>query len=701
MAGHIEIAELLDDAGWIRSLAASLIGDGAQADDLVQDTWLAALRRPPRAAGEARPWLARVVRNLARNARRERVRREAREELAHEERALPSPDALAQQAEAQRLLAEAVTRLAEPLRDAIVLRYFQGLDSGAAAARLGVPASTLRTRLQRALEELRADLDRRAKGGREGWGLLLAPLVHRASGAPSHAPLPAAGAAAPGALAPALLVGAGAVCALTAAGTIYWRLARDPGAVEVVTAAAPLAAVEPEPQASEARSAGERHPLDPLPASATAAGSDGAGAAAAALAAQPGTELSGTILVDGRAPEWPIELTLEPHVPPVEPGDKTPRRRMRRDVLEIEPEQRGRFTFGELPPSWSGRLVVSDFAFANGESSLSIDAPRSDLVLALHSGPAILGRIFDTAGRPAGGVEGRYRLWLGRSGGAETDVTVRTFRCRADGRFRIGSDGAWQRAALTILIEDEGVGYLHLQTPEFVPAEAWDLGDLQLEPVRALAFTVHDALGAPIEGAFARVQGPAWSRRSTSTGPDGRGSLPFVPERAVEVRVSAAGFEDRVQPVPEQAALEAVLAPLAALDLRLVGSLATQADKVLLSAERAAFVWDASGWDERADLQAELGSIKPSLRRSPAAAGQRFEYEFQRQHDGCFHLVGLVPDVPISVEVLDEHGSLLAADSVSVASQASAKLELGDPNTPGPEPIRTKVPMRRSAALPR
>jgi hypothetical protein len=38
---------------------------------------------------------------------------------------------------------------------------------------------------------------------------------------------------------------------------------------------------------------------------------------------------------------------------------------------------------------------------------------------------------------------------------------------------------------------------------------------------------------------------------------------------------------------------------------------------------------------------------------------------------------------------------------VSVASQASAELELGDPNTPGPEPIRTKVPMRRSAALPR
>src|SRR6185503_8317505 len=57
---------LLDEAGWLRTLAASLASDAAQAEDLVQDTWLAALRREPR-PGEARPWLGRVVRNLARN----------------------------------------------------------------------------------------------------------------------------------------------------------------------------------------------------------------------------------------------------------------------------------------------------------------------------------------------------------------------------------------------------------------------------------------------------------------------------------------------------------------------------------------------------------------------------------------------------------------------------------------------------------
>jgi hypothetical protein len=145
-----------------------------------------------------------------------------------------------------------------------------------------------------------------------------------------------------------------------------------------------------------------------------------------------------------------------------------------------------------------------------------------------------------------------------------------------------------------------------------------------------------------------------------------------------------------------------VLEPLSVLDVRLGDSLRALADRLVLSAERPAFVWDESGWvDGRLAVQAELGSVKPAVRRQPAAAGQRFEYEFQRQHDGRFRLVGLVPDVLVNVEVRDARGSVLAADAVSVASQATAKLELGGPSTASPEPLRVKVPMRRSAAAPR
>src|SRR5262245_4080883 len=105
MERRIEIEELLGHAGWLRRLATSLVRDPGAADDLVQDTWIAALRRPP--AAEPRAWLARVARNLAHNARRAGARRATHEELARAEPANPTPADVLQEAEAQRLLAEA------------------------------------------------------------------------------------------------------------------------------------------------------------------------------------------------------------------------------------------------------------------------------------------------------------------------------------------------------------------------------------------------------------------------------------------------------------------------------------------------------------------------------------------------------------------------------------------------------------------
>ena len=41
--------ELLAHLGFVRRLARALMGDEARADDLAQDTFVAALRTPPRA----------------------------------------------------------------------------------------------------------------------------------------------------------------------------------------------------------------------------------------------------------------------------------------------------------------------------------------------------------------------------------------------------------------------------------------------------------------------------------------------------------------------------------------------------------------------------------------------------------------------------------------------------------------------------
>jgi DNA-directed RNA polymerase specialized sigma24 family protein len=64
---------LLDHDDFLRALARSLVADAARADDVVQQTYAAALASPtggPRQASSLRAWLASVVRHLAWKLRR-------------------------------------------------------------------------------------------------------------------------------------------------------------------------------------------------------------------------------------------------------------------------------------------------------------------------------------------------------------------------------------------------------------------------------------------------------------------------------------------------------------------------------------------------------------------------------------------------------------------------------------------------------
>ncbi len=168
--------ELLRHAAWIRRLARGLVADGATADDLVQEAYVAALRRPPAQRGSLRPWLARVVRNAAAQRARSGARRAAREERAERPSSVPGPEDWAQRLETERRLTAALAELAEPFRSTLMLRYYEGLTSVEIAARDGVPAGTVRWRQKRALELLRERLDD-AFGDRSTWSLGLLPLA--------------------------------------------------------------------------------------------------------------------------------------------------------------------------------------------------------------------------------------------------------------------------------------------------------------------------------------------------------------------------------------------------------------------------------------------------------------------------------------------------------------------------------------------
>ncbi|HVS09663.1 MAG TPA: RNA polymerase sigma factor, partial [Planctomycetota bacterium] len=170
---------LLANAGWMRRLARRLARDEGEAEDLVQETWLAALRRGP---GEEPPasWLAQVLRNLASKAERSRRHRRSREALAARPEKLASTAELYERARLQRELASAVLELGEPYASTILLRYFEGLPPRAIARRQGVSISTVKTRLARGQERLRERLERE-HGGREAWLAALVPLLYPAS----------------------------------------------------------------------------------------------------------------------------------------------------------------------------------------------------------------------------------------------------------------------------------------------------------------------------------------------------------------------------------------------------------------------------------------------------------------------------------------------------------------------------------------
>jgi RNA polymerase sigma-70 factor (ECF subfamily) len=165
----ISAETLLSHAGWVRALARGLVRDRQAAEDVVQETWLAALERGPREGRPLSSWLARVARNFARKGMRSEARRDAHERLAPQAEGELSPSLLFERAALHKELVEAVMGLGEPYRSTILLRYFEDLAPRAIARREGIPVRTVKTRLARALEKLRASLDARSGGDRASW----------------------------------------------------------------------------------------------------------------------------------------------------------------------------------------------------------------------------------------------------------------------------------------------------------------------------------------------------------------------------------------------------------------------------------------------------------------------------------------------------------------------------------------------------
>lgn len=135
-------------------------GDRQRAEDLVQETLLRAWRHPEALdpnRGSVRAWLFTTARNLAIDSWRRRSVRVG-EVVTDALPEAPSDDETDRTVEAW-LIAEALARLTPAHREVLIECFYQGRSVAEAAARLGVPPGTVKSRTHYALRSLRLVLE--------------------------------------------------------------------------------------------------------------------------------------------------------------------------------------------------------------------------------------------------------------------------------------------------------------------------------------------------------------------------------------------------------------------------------------------------------------------------------------------------------------------------------------------------------------
>jgi len=151
-------------------LATNLLGDREEALDLSQEVFLRVFRTIHRFRGQSslRTWIYRIVVNQARNRHRFWRRRHRADQVSLDQHVAlhgdvlsgfePTPDRVLAQKELARRLREALERLPFDQRTAIVLREVDGLSYDEIAYSLDLAVGTVKSRLTRARQALRAEL---------------------------------------------------------------------------------------------------------------------------------------------------------------------------------------------------------------------------------------------------------------------------------------------------------------------------------------------------------------------------------------------------------------------------------------------------------------------------------------------------------------------------------------------------------------
>ena len=440
--------------------------------------------------------MVRVVQNLARRRLRDDRRRTRRHEAVMPPDAPAASDDLLAQAETHRLVAETVQQLQANHRRVLVLRFWHDLPPRAIARQLGLPVATVKSQLQRGLQELRERLDART-GERRAWLGALVPLAFPRLGAAT-----AGGTTLPLFTTLSLAIAMKQFVLLLLAGIgiglgLWFWQPWGPPASEAWLANGP----QPVP-AANGQLAGDSRParddgpvVQPGPVSVPALRSaaengERSGTIVGRIVGDTGAPVTGARLQ--LVPAWHDARLVERTVDAADDGNFAAVVSLRNGMVPY------RFALA-VAPGWAVREVELDL----GAMAKPAAGDRIDLgTLVLERGVAVAGRVLEADGSPlASGVRllafdparlsSSVAMWNGRTVGFAAP----------GGEFALAervaatSSGRWVLAA----IGAGGVGWVEL---------AFAAGETRLAPVElrllpgaSLSVRVVDADGQPIDGA--------------------------------------------------------------------------------------------------------------------------------------------------------------------------------------------------------
>jgi RNA polymerase sigma-70 factor (ECF subfamily) len=151
----------------VYSYAYYRVGNHHDAEDLTEQTFLQAYRHFERAQRESegrplRPWLIRIAHNLAANFYRDRARRP---EAAMEDAAIISAphdvESLVEGRDELGRILEAVQKLPDDRREALIMRFALGMDNREIARALGRSDGATKVLIHRAIRQLEGLVDER------------------------------------------------------------------------------------------------------------------------------------------------------------------------------------------------------------------------------------------------------------------------------------------------------------------------------------------------------------------------------------------------------------------------------------------------------------------------------------------------------------------------------------------------------------